>query len=559
MAAGNARAVAALRQVRAQYGAPAEAAKRAALRALATARITRWRALRDYHDDLLFIVAFPGATTTRALALAQLRVFTRRWRDLPRAERAAAAGSGMAGTTTRPALAWAVAAWLVPRADIDLDWPGLEDEAAFEALVARLVAPAQRDAWDCGDYDTRAWIDLARPAGEPAARWLVRSALAARDAGLPAAWDGAGVPLVWSLGDSPHATTHARLPVAAPVLRTTLRRPTEPPVAHVMRPLPGIEPLARREAARVVALARAALAARAREVHAINYPAMDDVTRCDLGDGVWLAVIGVAAPQRLSLESNYGYLLVSNGVPIGYGGVTPLYRQANTGINVFDPFRGGEAAFLWLQMLRAFRTLFGVRRFIVNPYQFGAGNREAIASGAYWFYYRLGFRPAAPELARLASREAARLARTRGRSGAAVLQRLAHGDLHFDLDDFAPGDFFEEALLTPAAAAIARRIAASGATQIEGERALAADVARSLGIPAAALRRPAARSGFARLAPYAALLDLDAWPAAARAALADWLLAKGAPRQLAFARGAAAQTRFFAGLRAVARAERARG
>ena len=169
----------------------------------------------------------------------------------------------------------------------------------------------------------------------------------------------------------------------------------------------------------VIDLARSALAARAREVHAMNYPNADDVHVADLGEGVELAVIGVPPAQRLSLEANYGYLLISNGVPIGYGGVSPLFRQANTGINVFDPFRGSEAAFLWAQMLRAFRTLFGTRRFVINGYQFGAGNSEAIASGAYWFYYRLGFRPSLAENASLAAAEAATPASPSGRANPA--------------------------------------------------------------------------------------------------------------------------------------------
>ena len=35
---------------------------------------------------------------------------------------------------------------------------------------------------------------------------------------------------------------------------------------------------------------------------------------------------------------------------------------------------GAEAAYLWTQMLRAFRTLCGSWRFVINAYQFGAGN-----------------------------------------------------------------------------------------------------------------------------------------------------------------------------------------
>lgn len=32
--------------------------------------------------------------------------------------------------------------------------------------------------------------------------------------------------------------------------------------------------------------------------------------------------------------------MFSNGVPIGYGGVTPWPNQANTGANLFPAFRG---------------------------------------------------------------------------------------------------------------------------------------------------------------------------------------------------------------------------
>ena len=181
----------------------------------------------------------------------------------------------------------------------------------------------------------------------------------------------------------------------------------------------------------------------------MNYANPGEVHLADLGEGVELAVIGVPPRERLPLEANYGFLLMSNGVPIGYGGVSPLFRQANTGINVFDPFRGSEAAFLWVQTLRAFRTLFGVRRFIINGYQFGAGNSEAIASGAYWFYWRLGFRPSLPENVALAAEEGARLKESpTRRTPAAVLRRLARGDLILDLADWDADDVFEEPLLT---------------------------------------------------------------------------------------------------------------
>ena len=415
-----------LRQVRATFGEPAEQHKREALRQLTACRLLTVRQLIAYHEDLLFIVAFPGSVPTRAIAAAELARFSRRWRGLAAALRGAARNSGIAGTVTRPSLAWPVARALADE-DIDIEWPKLEDADAFDALVAKLVSPAERDAFDGGDYTARAWIRLAKRAGERDAAWLIREGRAARpQSEVASAWDAAQVPLRWNLGDSRRSITHARLAVRPPTLRTGFRRLTEAAASHVVRPLETIQHLPRREAARVVDLARSALAARAREVHAMSYPNLAEVYQADLEEGVSLVLIGVPAAQRLTLEANYGYLMLSNGVPIGYGGVSPLYRQANTGINVFDPFRGSEAAFLWVQMLRVFRTLFGARRFVINGYQFGAGNSEAIASGAYWFYYRLGFRPSLAENVAVAAEEADRLRRQpKQRTQAAVLRRLA--------------------------------------------------------------------------------------------------------------------------------------
>ena len=193
----------------------------------------------------------------------------------------------------------------------------------------------------------------------------------------------------------------------------------------------------------------------------MTYPNVDEVWWCDLGEGVALAVIGIAPEHRLTLETNTGYLLIANGVPIGYGGVTPLFRQANTGINIFDPFRGGEAAYLWTQMLRAFHTLYGSERFVINAYQFGAGNAEAIRSGAFWFYYRLGFRPA-----QRADGDARGARGERASRPIAVPQRRAHAararHRATSISTCATtirADYFDEALLPHGGALAARLLA----------------------------------------------------------------------------------------------------
>jgi hypothetical protein len=51
------------------------------------------------------------------------------------------------------------------------------------------------------------------------------------------------------------------------------------------------------------------------------------------------------------------------------------------------------------------RQVLGLSCFTVDPYQIGYHNEEAIESGAFWFYRKLGFRPLRPELRRLVEKE----------------------------------------------------------------------------------------------------------------------------------------------------------
>jgi hypothetical protein len=545
-----------LRKVRNEYGAGAELEKRALLAELRSARVGTSAHVVALHEDLLFLCAFPGNAGVRRLARRLLGELHARAAGLPRAARAALDDSGVAGSTTRHALPYLIASWLARGgADADVDWKNLDDEARLDMFVGALLQPAEREAFDSGEYATRDFLALAKGSAEKSTlRWLMDTAAATPARGARASdWNAAEVPIVWAIGDSRWSVTRNALPHAAVALRTGMRRPPADAVAEIARPLSAVERLPRAAARRVIDVARAALAARCREVDAMTYPNPDEIWWCDLGEGVALAVIGVAPEQRLTLETNTGYLLFANGVPIGYGGVTPLYRQANTGINIFDPFRGSEAAFLWMQMLRAFHTLYGSRRFVINAYQFGAGNAEAIRSGAFWFYYRLGFRPARAQTRMLAEREAGRMRGDRKyRSDARTLRALAAGDLHLDLPGYDPDDFFDESLLPHVGALAARTLAREPvASRNVAARRIARRLADVLEIDDYPRWPARERRGFELLAPIAAGIEsIREWSAADRAALAAMLRAKGAAQERHYALKAQRATRFFHDLRA---------
>ena len=79
------------------------------------------------------------------------------------------------------------------------------------------------------------------------------------------------------------------------------------------------------------------------------------------------------------------------------------------------------------------KQLLGVTVFSIDPYQIGYENEEGIASGAFWFYRKLGFRPVRPELLKLTLSEERKMAKNpQHRTSAATLRRLAAGHMLFD-------------------------------------------------------------------------------------------------------------------------------
>ena len=78
--------------------------------------------------------------------------------------------------------------------------------------------------------------------------------------------------------------------------------------------------------------------------------------------------------------------------------------------------------------------MFKADTIVVDPYQLGEENNDAIRSGAWWFYQRLGFRPREVDLNRLMRRELSRTsAKPSYRSSEKTLKKLASSNLFLDL------------------------------------------------------------------------------------------------------------------------------
>jgi hypothetical protein len=184
------------------------------------------------------------------------------------------------------------------------------------------------------------------------------------------------------------------------------------------------------------------------------------------------------------------------------------------------------------------RSLFGADTFAIDPFQLGHGNPEGQQSGAFWFYYKLGFRPVAPAILKLVREERRRLAlEPRERSSPRTIHRLSAE--YVFLHAAAPRrDVLGQLSLGNVGLHISRLLGRRfGAERERGIRECAREAARLLGVRSFAGWRAAERLAWERWGPLVlALGHVERWPAEDRRALVRVVRAKGGRRESDFVR-----------------------
>lgn len=493
------------------------------------------RSVRLLHDALRFLIAHPDsahvhALATRASSWLSAELETRCREEGPIES---LSDSGIVGAPVFVEFCFDGVRnlWRRHPTDVGIDWEDEQTPDGVDRLLSLLVDDSARD----GLSDSRLSTDecLALAAGStPGAdvAWLLRRL----EARVPDArirdwvWDDAKLSVRWIprtadacrsgavlLPRAPHALARGRK-IAFDVSRELDRVVTRP------------RPLAPRRAERAITAVQANLYSRQRETDAVTYANAREVFRFELERGLDVYLFGTLPERRLPIESFFGYVAARNTLPVAYGGGWVFFDRCEIGANVLEEFRGGESAWVFTQVMRVYRHVFDVRLFQVQPYQIGEENDEAIRSGAFWFYYRLGFRPADPALASSAGEEFERLTRDRtARTPARLLRRFATAPLVRTFGDRSATDVLSLARLSTE---IQR------GRQARGKSASIRDAARILGT--SANRSATERDAFARLAPLvAAIPDLPSWSVRDKTRIARCLFAKGGDREIDYALG----------------------
>ncbi|MEK7436108.1 MAG: hypothetical protein AAB150_04430 [Pseudomonadota bacterium] len=525
------RMLARLERCKDQYGSGHAAEKLALLRQLARAELRSAAAVRRLHEVLCFLRAYPDDARVLAQVERMLAGYAAR-ADLQR-HRAALTDSGIAGTAIRYCFFWPTLSWLAQRWPqsicMDRSESGLEKKIA--AALPLLLSWAEAAALRQIDLPGFAALDRLRARGESDAAFFAQRIAAMPGDGFTREAFHDAIEPAYELepgADTP-ARTRARF-AAAPLAyqRGPLRRARPDLRAELGRRYRALRTLSARIGEQLIALARGAMVTRSRDLDAFAYGNARDVRLVDDGGGLAFVLIGVIPERRQLIPASCGYLVLHNGVPIGYGEAFVIGRAATMTFNIFETFRGGEAAYTFARTLAMVRHVFGAESFSFDQYQLGRGNDEAIASGAWWFYYKLGFRPLTAGARRLMRKELARMrASPSHRSSAATLRALAESHLLFDLDRGRIPSL--PPLAEPGwrvAAALAKRAG------VERERALQAcsrETMRLTGLRSLRGFSAGERLAWSRWSPLVAfaLRGVSRWSPAERRALARLIRAKG--------------------------------
>ena len=438
-----------LEEARQRFGATGEAGTRKLLTQLARQHFRDAGSLLRFHDALLFLRAFPANAAVVKQAEALLATFSARVAELCQSGADISAFedesvSGIAGVDIVDAFSYPIAQWLAHRfpQQVRIYWESADQTARMANTWPRFLPLLEEDALVEADVPYERWLrEACGQSGELA--WLLNHfeqlPLPARE--KSELYESLELPLQWEPGTG--SRTLSRRPVSeifyhhSPLIQrkqVSLEREMAAPLEF--------RPLSPAESEEIIDLSREALTVRYRGLYGMTHGSGSPVVEADVGRGVQIFLWGVPPGLRLPLRAYCSGFTLKNGVPINYIEGISLFEWMEIGFNTFYAYRDGETAWIYAQALRMLHQVLGVTCISVYPYQLGKDNEEAIQSGAFWFYRKLGFRPMRPELARLVAREEKKIAANPAyRTPPATLRRLAQGHVVFELPGSSHGEW----------------------------------------------------------------------------------------------------------------------
>ena len=418
------------------------------------------KSLLRFHEALLFLRALPHSKSVVAQAEKILNTFHQHIEKLGQQGADMSVfddfdTSGVAGTVMKDTLNFEAARWLVGRiphhVEIAWDdyWDDPHDERAFGATIPRFIPLLEEDADVEANIPWRRWL-CAAGGRERDLAWLIRQfeQLPVTDRQRAELYDSLRLPIRWRLENLKLSRTRnwSRPRRFFFHDEPLITRAQVSLARDLAKPAPRLEKLSPHDGEEIMRMIREIVLVRYRELYGTTMGDPHSVVRADLGPesvsrGVVIHLWNLPPARRLPLRAYVAGFTLKNGVPINYIEAIGLCEWTEVGFNTFYTYRQGETAWIYAQALRCLRAFTGATTISVYPYQVGQNNDEALDSGAFWFYRKLGFRSGRPDLEQLARREEKKIAANRQyRTPKKTLKRLAEAHVFYEPDQPARGE-----------------------------------------------------------------------------------------------------------------------
>lgn len=482
------------------------------------------RDLRRWYTVLLFNASYPANLEIRNLALKGLYAFHKRLKTLTKKDLAQLEQSGLPGSPMHGVYSYTILNWLKNTDLLPMELSAFDEGALPPLLLFRKnILDAEFELLSQETLGPAEWLRAAVAAGDKLKLSELLSLVKASghsDAERDHLFEALRPIVRFSCGPFDGALSFEKKPF---LHKDGILKRFEVD-EEIRRPLPRPEPLSKRQGQELLQKARLCLLCLNRETDPVSNSSPEGLEYYRLSRGFSLALFSQSPERRLALESYIGFMMFKNGLPVAYGGAWLFGRKSLLGINIFEAFRGGESSFLFAQLLRAYWQRFGPSSIEVEAYQFGLGNPEGLKTGAFWFYYRFGFRPVDKALRRLADREYKKIKNQKNyKCPINTLKAFTASNMVLNFDaNTKPID----------TSALSHYISQSIKRYFGGDRQLFRKLSLEklkdeLGISYHALK-PDEKTGLEKLLPFAALcLDYSEMKTADRVALRELVLEKG--------------------------------
>jgi len=538
-----------LEESKRQFGEGNAAHLETLLSAVGRRRFREVDPLLRFHEALLFIRSHPQSPGALSSAEAYLSNFSGRVDEL----RSSGVDltpfdyieySGIAGTLISGKFSYPVVRWLIDRhrARVTSDLNTNEHPDRLGATLPRFLPLLYEESLVEANIPYVEWLNAAVGGKKrPALQWLVRQferlELSERQKGE--LFDSLEIRTRWDLGDSRASRTRNMRKVRKVFYHTAplIRRNEVSLDKEFQSPPFELQKLSPSEGKAMQDMLRDTTTVRYRELYGITHGDPDNVVRADVGRGVEIFLWGLPPERRLPLRAYHAGFTLKNGVPINYIEGITICERMELGFNTFYTYREGESAWVYATVLRLLHQVVGATCISIDPYQIGFHNEEAIESGAFWFYRKLGFRPIRPDLGRLMAAQEKRIASDSGyRTPASILRRMSAGSIVYE----APGSqsgAWDRFAVRNLGLAVQRRMAREFRGSVQMILSASADqVARALGMTPSTLRETERRAFFDLALVLALIPDLASWTTSEKRKVVQVIRAKAGTDESRYAR-----------------------